>query len=346
MTATCPRSVVIGTGLIASAHLAALRRLGAREIVVWSPDEGRRTRFAERWAADPAPSLVDAIATPSATRVHVCSPPMQHLDSIELAAERGLAVLCEKPLAPTYPLARRAQDAIATARVSAWLGFNRRLDPGIVLMRRAVADGTIGRPVSVFGHYRQQWNAAPSTVDWRFDPALVGPSRTLTEIGSHWFDLASFVIDAPVVRVSARFGYLGTRPVAATAGAETVSPPNDDLFAALVELENGVVGAVHGTELAHGSVDEIELRVDGTEGSTMWDSAHPGLVRIGNKVSGIRVLGTDLPSDSVATVIEAVNESRAAELGVATFADGVANAAVLDAARRSAETRAWEEVAA
>lgn len=341
-----PVPVVVGTGLIAAAHMAALRGLGAHDVIVWSPDPDKRARFADRWGATAAPSLEAAIASPSATSVHVCSPPMQHLEPIELAARRGLTMVSEKPLAPTRELACRALDAVAAGGGSAWLGFQRRLDAGVVAMRAAVTDGEVGRPVSVSGHYRQQWNAEPSGLDWRLDPAFVGPSRTPTEIGSHWFDLLTFVLDSRIVGVCSQLASMGPRSVVSESGTATLDPPNDDVFTALLRLENGVVGAVYGTELAHGSFDEIELRVDGTRGSAIWDSAHPGLVRVGDKVGGIRARGTDTPSSAVSAFIEAVYEERAAELGVATFADGVANAAVLDAVRRSAHAGAWVEVEA
>src|ERR1035441_5986659 len=80
--------------------------------------------------------------------------------------------------------AQKMVEAVRRRDVSAYLTFNRRMDSGVQLLRDAIGSGTIGQPVTVFGSYRQQWNASPSSRDWRFDPAQVGPSRVITEIGS------------------------------------------------------------------------------------------------------------------------------------------------------------------
>ncbi|PPG92860.1 hypothetical protein C5C39_02290 [Rathayibacter sp. AY1F3] len=337
-----PIPVIIGSGLIAQSHAAALRSLGIHDLVVWSPRESSRRRFADQWGATIASTLEEALDYTGATHAHVCSTPMQHLEPIERAAARGLTILSEKPLAPTLQLARRAADAVERGGAAGWVGFNRRLDGGIQLMRKVIGEGEIGRPVSVFGHYRQQWNAEPSGNDWRYDPAAVGPSRTVTEIGSHWFDLVAFVLGTPPTTVNAQFGFLGERSWTGPEGSGRVAPPNEDLFAALLRFDDGVTGAVYGTELSHGSFDEIELRIDGSLGSAFWDAAHPNLVRVGNKTSGIRTLGMDAPSTALADTIAAVYSGRAAEAGVASFSDGVANAAVLDAVTTSAASNAWE----
>ena len=157
------RPVMIGSGYIAERHAAALALAGIRVAAVWSPRRESRESAAERWGAVAADSLEELLATPGATHAHVCTTPMQHEEAIVRAAERG----------PTRDSVLRIAAAVEAAGVPLHLTFNRRLDGGIQRLRAEIAEGRLGRVVSVFGSYRQAWNAAPSSRDWRFDPALV-----------------------------------------------------------------------------------------------------------------------------------------------------------------------------
>lgn len=335
--------MIVGSGLIAASHARALLEIGVRPAAVWSPDADRRARFAQRWGAAAAPDLDAALDTPGATHVHICTTPMHHSDPIAAAAARGLTVISEKPLAATLEHAEESLAAVNRHGAPAWVNFNRRADGGIQTLRRSLADGAIGTPVAVFGHYRQQWNAAPSGLDWRYDPTQVGPLRTVAEIGSHWLDLAHFVLGDRISSVNALLGRAGERPYDTGSEQGVVDPPNDDLFATLLRFRSGAVGQVYGTELSHGSFDEIELRVDGTLGSAVWSSDHPNLLRIGNKTSGMTTVGLDSPSTALSETIAAIYAGSAAEKGVATFDEGVSNARVIDAIRRSTVLDSWEE---
>jgi len=344
VSAALQRPIIIGSGLIAGSHAKALGEMGIRPAAVWSPNPAHRERFAAQWGGVAAESLEAALDTPGATHAHVCTTPMQHLDPIRAAAERGLTIISEKPLAPTAAVAELAAEYARAAGVPGFINFNRRQDEGIQMLRTEIAAGTLGRPISVFGHYRQQWNASPSGWDWRYDPAQVGPTRTVVEIGSHWFDLAEFVLGSSITSTSALLSSMGERDILTDSGPSRGTPPNDDLFAALLRFDNGAVGQVYGTELSHGSFDEIELRVDGTIGSATWSSGSPNTLRIGNKTTGIRMLGLDYDSVSLASSIRAIYEGRAAERGVATFDDGLRNARTLDAINHSATTQTWKGI--
>lgn len=338
------RPVIIGTGRIASMHVKALLGIGIQPVAAWGPSIQGRERFADQWSLKTGETLDSVLDTSAGTHVHICSPPMHRVDAVRAAAVRGMTVISEKPLAATGDLASEAYAETIAHGVPAWVNFNRRMEGGVQLMRAALADGAIGEPVSAFGHYRQQWDATPSGLDWRYDATQVGPGRTTTEIGSHWLDLAEFVLGRRIVETSAFAVGMGERKYEIADGTGTIDPPNDDLFAALLRFERGPVGQVYGTELAHGSFDEIELRIDGTRGSAIWTSDHPNLLRIGDKRSGMRIVGNDAPTSSLVDSIAAVYDGTAAQRGVATFEQGVHNSLTLDALHRSIASRVWEGV--
>ncbi|MDI2098485.1 Gfo/Idh/MocA family protein [Ruicaihuangia caeni] len=338
------RPVIVGSGYIAERHIAALALLGIRPLAVWSPRRESRERVAERWGTTAAESLEALLDTPGATHAHICSTPMQHEEPIMLAAQRGLTIVCEKPLAPTRDVVERIAGELERTGASLFLTFNRRMDAGIQQLRAAIADGRLGRVVSVFGSYRQQWNAAPSSRDWRFDPSLVGPSRVVTEIGSHWFDLAEFVLGQRIESVSAMSANMGKRTFDTGSEIGEFEPENEDLVSAQLRFEGGALGHVYATELAHGSFDDIELRIDGTLRSAVWSSTHPDQLTISHKVEGSLTTGLDSDTASIENCIRAIYTGTATEAGVAGLADGLSNASVMDAVRASHSENTWKDV--
>ena len=340
------RPVIVGSGHIASLHVAALAELGIHPVAVWSPNADHARSAAARWGCGcvAATSLAEALDAFGGTHVHVCSTPMQHEENVIEAASRGLNIICEKPLTPTLQAAQRMLAAVRSHNVSAFVTFNRRMDGGVQRLRDVIAAGNLGRPVSIFGSYRQQFNAPPSSRDWRFDPAHVGPSRVITEIGSHWLDLAEFVLGRPLRAVHAFVASMGERAFDTGLEQGRFTPVNEDMFSAQLRFEDDVVGNVYATELAHGTFDDIELEVEGALRSARWNSTSPNELAIASKVDGTTVHGLATPSSSISACIAAIYGGNAETLGVATFVDGARNAAAMDAIRASAASGRWEEL--
>ena len=294
---------------------------------------------AARWRVRAYADLGEMLADPNVRSIHVCVPPSFHRSIVEAALAAGRAILCEKPLASSASDARKMVGAVPHTQFTR-VAFNRRFDGGVQNLRGLVMSGELGEPVCIRGWYEQQWNAEPSTFDWRFDPAAVGRTRVVGDLGAHWLDLASHVLGVPLRRVSAVLVKpRGEREFLISPGGSTqwLVPTNEDAFAALLEYESGAHGFVHCTQLAHGSWDEIRIRVDGTRQSAWWESRHPEQVTVAHKLSGIRTLGTDSPSRSFERMVEEFYGSQHTEIG-ASFEDGWRNCAAIDAVTDSGLT--------
>ena len=46
----------------------------------------------------------------------------------------------------------------------------------------------------------------PAPVDWRYNTVLAGRMRAVTEIGTHWLDIAQYISGRKVKALSAKFG--------------------------------------------------------------------------------------------------------------------------------------------
>jgi predicted dehydrogenase len=341
------RSAIVGVGLAGENHLRALTALGVPIAGVLASRPERTRAAAARWRSRPYADLDDLLADEDATLVHICTPPSTHRPLVEAVLEAGRAVLCEKPLATTHADARALAALAVRQPQPAWVGFNRRFDAGVQALRQAVAAGELGDPVNVWGSYQQQWNAEPSSLDWRFDPTFVGRTRVVGDIGAHWLDLATHVLGARLRRVNA----LVSRPrgprdfqAGPAGGTRRMMPTNEDAFASLLDFEGGVNGAVVATQLAYGSWDDITLRIDGSKRSGWWDSRHPDQVSLADKARGVSVMGLDAPGRSFEAMLAEVHGQATTRIA-ATFEEARHVNAAIDAVLDSGTDQSgWVDV--
>ncbi|MDQ3574863.1 MAG: Gfo/Idh/MocA family oxidoreductase, partial [Actinomycetota bacterium] len=85
---------------------------------VWSRRPERAEELAQDAGAELGTSDFDELlSVPGLEAVHVATPVVMHMPFAVAAAERGLHVLCEKPLADNLEDARRIESAIGSAGV-------------------------------------------------------------------------------------------------------------------------------------------------------------------------------------------------------------------------------------
>lgn len=337
-----PAAVVVGSGYIANRHVAALRAANIPVLGVYSATPGNSARAARNWGTTAVADVSALLDLPHATHVHICTPTTSHDAFVNEALDRELAVVCEKPLTTSGRIARTLADRAGSLGVENFVTFNRRHDGGIQLFRSLYASGEVGTAVGVYGLYQQEWNAPISSKDWRFDPSQVGPSRVVSEIGSHWLDLAEFVTGLRITEVASATANMGEREFLQDGTRGRFTPTNEDTFSSLLRFSNGALGTVMATQLAHGAWDDIGLRVDGTTGSLYWDSSAPGRVALSRKGQGTTILGVGGPTTSIETMIEAIYHDGGGSC--ATFFDGLRNCMVQDAVLESAADHRWTSV--
>ncbi len=211
------RLAIIGTGHRAWAHLAILKSLPGFQVVA---------------LADPTPENLDRAANlaPGAKTyadyrkllaerkdvdaVLVCTPNFLHAEPTIAALERGLPVLCEKPMATRIEEANRMIEASRKSGKLLYIGFQKRLVPVTAKMQQLVAAGEIGAIQLVSGNlFRGDWNPRswkytdPKTgvsTNWRYLTFTEGSA--LLEDGIHEIDSLNWMINDRAVRVTASGG--------------------------------------------------------------------------------------------------------------------------------------------
>ena len=165
------RGVIIGLGNVArTAHLPGMRR---------TPSPGTRLQIVG--AVDPNPgvelpglsvvsTLADIEAFGPIDFVDICTQPASHVDLVLWAVERGLHVICEKPVAIRGADARRITDAARRGRRVVMPCHQYRFNPAWHQVRQWLDQGAIGHwSLAEFQVYRLQADRGldPASVPWR-----------------------------------------------------------------------------------------------------------------------------------------------------------------------------------
>ncbi len=206
------RVAFLGCGFITNVHSRNLRAL-RRDVV--SSYASRDLKKAEEYCrkhggVSSFAGYRMAIADPNIDAVVVAVPPRFHLDLTLQALEAGKHVLVEKPAflrLEDYETVRRARDR---ANRVVLVGENDHYKPLAVVLRRLLAEGTIGE--MVFALFTTIAHRLKSADDWRNDESMAGGDAFFEE-GIHWLHLAGSL--GP--QITAIHGY---RPAASTTGPD------------------------------------------------------------------------------------------------------------------------------
>jgi predicted dehydrogenase len=375
-------AAVIGAGFIGAAHIEALRRLNVpvRGLLGRTHDPASK-RAGELGVARTYASLDELLEDPAVDVVHVASPNAAHYPQVRQILQAGRHVVCEKPLATSSAESAVLAAEARAAGVVAAVNFNLRFYPLNQHVRQLVADGGIGVPRLLSGHYLQDWLLFESDWNWRLEPEVGGELRAVADIGSHWLDLAAFLGGAPISHVLADLATFvpvrqqPTGPVQTFAGGgqgETVAREirSEDAASILLRFAGGARGAVTVSQVSPGRKNSLRYEIDGSLGAVAWDSERPDELWLGRRDAPNEILlrnpalmnraGTAaafLPgghaegfADTFKAAFAAIYADVAsggpsASPAYATFADGHDEMLVNDAVAESARSSTWVAVA-
>jgi predicted dehydrogenase len=343
---TALRAAIVGTGFIARVHVGALRSLGVETVAVCGSSRARASELvAELGGGVAYGDLSELLGAEQIDALHVCTPNSFHAEQALLALERGVHVVCEKPLAvDTHESARIVEAAARKARVGVTC-FHVRGYPLVEQMRAAADAGELGAIRLLHGRYFCD-DALRAGGGWRLDPDRSGPSYVTADLGSHWLDLAEHVSGLRVEAVRAEFR--------SVAGGRL-----EDYAALELRFQGGATGSVLLSALAAGRKNQLLFECEGDRGGLTWDQEQPDLLlhRLAEGPSRIVLKDEGPLARYPAGHAEGYggafrNILRNAYLAIAgdehapypTLIDGHHNVAVVEAAVASARAGEWVEV--
>jgi myo-inositol 2-dehydrogenase / D-chiro-inositol 1-dehydrogenase len=136
---------LMGAGRIARVHANAIPAAGARLVTVFDIVEAAAAALASEVGASTALTAEEAFNHADVAAVLVATSSDTHVDYVIQAVEAGKAVMCEKPLAPTFLEAKQCVDRLGDRASRVFLAFNRRFDPGHAAVKKAIDSGEIGK---------------------------------------------------------------------------------------------------------------------------------------------------------------------------------------------------------
>lgn len=259
---------VIGTSWWADAmYLPALKASPLAEMVaVAGRNRTRAEAFAEAWGIPRVfTDHQEMLASDLCRAIVVATPNDSHYPIAMAAMERGLHVLCEKPLGLNYRQAAEMAVAAQAQGVTTLVPFTYRYMPTTRYLKELVDDGYLGRPHHLNLRYFSRW-ALPGQYAWRMDVGRAG-SGVLGDLGSHFLHLAEWFF-GEIEEVSCRLDRLVERPSLDPEGRTYEQA--DDVAVVVLSFRNGAQGVVHASAVAHedtpfGQLHEMDLH--GSEGS-------------------------------------------------------------------------------
>jgi predicted dehydrogenase len=201
------RGALVGFGNVAEhGHLPAwLARDDVQLVAVVEPDAARRARAQEQLPGVTVhDDLEPLLRTIGLDFVDVATPPALHVPIIMAAAEAGVHVLCEKPLAVSPIEYDRAYEAVTRAGVVLFTVDNWKHSEPFRRVRTLVDDGRIGPLRGVVFEVTRVGCARSAGEDWRTHRALAG-GGILVDHGWHSFYLMLELAGEPVRAVGATF---------------------------------------------------------------------------------------------------------------------------------------------
>jgi predicted dehydrogenase len=337
------RLLVLGTGSMANAHADAFAAIPGVSVVAGV--DTRPAQLAEfcrkHDVPNSFPTLEEALAWGEFdAATNVTPDPVHHPTTLKLIAA-GKHVMCEKPLATSYPLAQEMADAAKAAGLVNMVNLTYR--NGAALQRAAamVQAGEIGELRHFEASYLQSWLTQPAWGVWQDEPRWLwrlstahGSKGTLGDIGIHILDYATFIAGEAVAELGCNLVTFHKAP--GDKVGEYVLDAND-AFTMQLALAGGAVGTVSATRMSSGHMNDLYLRLYGLKGGVEV-SFERGISRL-RTCLGPATRGpdwTEVACPAVPTNYQRfIGAIRGTDPGLPDFARGAELQSWLDLAERS-----------
>ncbi len=246
---------------------------------IWDNDADRGREAAAQYRTTYYPDL-DALLE-RCTAVAVCSETDAHPEIIERAAARGLAVLCEKPLAIDSAQGTRIARVVRETGIAFMQSFPKRFDPVSHYLRELVTSGELGTITLArirHGHFyglqddfRQRWYV---------DPARSGGGALLDE-GVHGADLLAWLFGPP-------------QSVSAVISSVALGLGVEDLGVATFTFASGLVAEL--TASFTFAAADVSIELYGTQGTVL--------------VGGVDLASRDITQDNFVRIYRSAQQER------------------------------------
>lgn len=194
---------VIGAGGIADRRTIPGMMLcdNAELIAVMEINKDLAEKCRAKWGCKKAYDNMEALlADPEIDAVYIATPVIFHAQQAMAAAAAGKHVLVEKPIAMTAEEGQKVVDFCKEKNVLIAVGLMMRFGSYVQAMKKAIAEGKIGRPVSGYAQFTCWF--PDSEGGWGQSKKTAGGGAML-DMGVHCIDLMQYILGTKVKQVAA-----------------------------------------------------------------------------------------------------------------------------------------------
>jgi predicted dehydrogenase len=247
---------------------------------VFGRDPARSAEFAESLGVERVYGDPHEMADREAGRldvVAVVTPNDTHFEIAKAFLDKGIAVVCEKPLTND---AQSAAELVAFAQSKHTILAVPHIYSAYPMVRHAarmVRNGELGRIRFVAAEHASGW-ASADVAQWRMEPERGGVATAVADVGTHAFHLLRYITGLEATRISAELTTL------------VAGRPVFDNATMRITLSNGAPATVWATMAATGHEHGLNIRVFGDDASLEWRHQDPQHLIVRDPGGGATIL--------------------------------------------------------
>ena len=268
---------------------------------VFSKDKKKSKEFGKSLGLDPDRCYNDykimakneSVRPDGVQAIGIMTPSGDHYKIAKEFIKKNVHIICDKPLTSTVEDAVALEKLVYKTKIVFALTHNYSSYPMLREAKKLVEKNKIGIIKLINVEYPQGYTVAvkkkdeKSTLKWRLDKNMCGPSMILAEIGTHAYHLMRYVTGLEVKEVSAEVNSL----------SDEISV--DDNAFMTVRMNNKARGSIWVSSAATGGENGLKIRVYGTKGAVEWLQDDPNILKFTELNSSTQIItrASDAVSD-------------------------------------------------
>ena len=222
--------------------------------------------------------------------VVIVTPNSLHFEITKSFLEKGINVVCDKPLTLKTEEAEELVSLIEKNDLLGCVTYTYAGYPMIKHARAIINKGNIGKIRMVMGEYLKESMTIPSEKNrkkkplWRIDPKYSGKSHCVADIGSHIEYIISYVTGLQIDSLCAKLDIF------------VEEGKLDDNAEILLKYKNGASGIYWCSKIAIGYKNSVKIRVIGEKGSIEWEQEIHNDLRVAYIGQPVQILSQEKES--------------------------------------------------
>jgi predicted dehydrogenase len=206
--------------------------------------------------------------------VVIVTPNATHYPIAKAFLERGIDVVCDKPLTLEVAEAEELSSLAKRKGLLFCVTYTYTGYPAVKQAREMIRRGELGDIRFVNAEYPQEWLATPAEREgskqaaWRSDPKQSGKSNCVGDIGSHVENMVSYMTGLEISSLCARLDSFVQGRVL------------DDNASIMLNYRGGAKGLYWSSQIAIGYDNALRVRVFGSKGTIQWSQENPNYLLV------------------------------------------------------------------